>query len=52
MNDELTAGIIQDDHTGQVLMLGYLESRGSPTYPGNRTRPLSFAQPRPTLEEG
>ena len=24
MNDELTAGIIQDDHTGQVLMLGYL----------------------------
>lgn len=24
MSDELTAGIIQDDHTGQVLMLGYL----------------------------
>jgi phosphoribosyl-ATP pyrophosphohydrolase/phosphoribosyl-AMP cyclohydrolase len=24
MSDGLTAGIIQDDHTGQVLMLGYL----------------------------
>ena len=24
MSGELTAGIIQDDHTGQVLMLGYL----------------------------
>ena len=24
MGSELTAGIIQDDHTGQVLMLGYL----------------------------
>ena len=25
MTDELTAGIVQDDHTGQVLMLGFLD---------------------------
>ena len=25
MSDELTAGIVQDDRTGQVLMLGYLD---------------------------
>lgn len=25
MTDQLTAGIVQDDHTGQVLMLGYLD---------------------------
>jgi phosphoribosyl-AMP cyclohydrolase / phosphoribosyl-ATP pyrophosphohydrolase len=27
MSGELTAGIIQDDHTGQVLMLGYLSPK-------------------------